>query len=1275
MFLLSFFIILSVVAFTAYRSTLQISEEASGQLSGLYKKINATSHLEKAINDTYNLLIDNNSQNKGPALSEFQRVWNAEIADNLSYINSLALTTTDLAEQRLIDTLSQYIIQYKGLYYEISMMHAGNYLPQDSLFRKTSVHHPGGLTESQLSTQLNEKVKKINSVIPVMRKSDEASVTTALEMVKSSSGNNNFLLILQYFIGISFLVIVGLSFTKASDKSITRVKETISEIAKGNIPQKASVSEDELGEILRDTNILIENLENVKEFSNEVGKGNFETDKSVFNNEGDLGGSLAGMRESLRKVAEEDKKRNWATNGLAQIGEILRKNTESAEELYFNIISFLVKYMNSNQGSLFIINDDNLQDKHLELASCYAFDRKKYVNKRIDMGEGLIGQSVLEKDIIYLSDVPNEYISITSGLGGANPRNILIVPLKVNEEIHGVIEIASFHVLEEYQIEFMRKLAESIASSISGVKINERTRKLLEQSQKMTEEMRGQEEELRQNMEEMEATQEEMKRIQEEMRAQNSIFHSIAIVSKTDVQGNITYVNDEFLKWSKYSRDELIGRNHRILKSGHQDDQIFENMWKTISSGKIFRGEIKNRAKDGTYYWVDAIIAPVLDEGGKPKEYIAQRFVINEKKKKEEEMQLLAENLKAQEEELRQNMEEMKATQEEMQKLQIEMSAQNDIINTVAIVSKTDLKGNITYVNEEFLKWAKYTREEVMGKNHRILKSGDQDDKIFENMWQTISSGKIFRGEIKNKAKDGSFYWVDAIIAPVLDENGKPKEYIAQRFVINEQKKKEEEMNVLMEEMKAQEEELRQNMEEMQTTQEEMKRVQGEMQAQNGIINSVAIVSKTDLKGNIIYVNDEFLKWAKYSREEVMGKNHRILKSGDQDDKIFEEMWATISSGKTFRGEIKNKAKDGSFYWVDAIIAPVLDENGKPKEYLAQRFVINDQKRKEQEMMTMMEEMKAQEEELRQNMEEMQATQEEMKRIQEEMQAQNGIINSIAIVSKTDLKGNITYVNEEFLRWAKYSHEEVIGKNHRILKSGDQDDKIFEDMWATISSGKTFRGEIKNKAKDGSFYWVDAIIAPILDDKGKPKEYIAQRFVINDKKKKEEEMNMMMEEVRAQEEELRQNMEEMKATQEEMQKLQIEMSAQNDIINTVAIVSKTDLKGNITYVNEEFLKWSKYTIDEVIGKNHRILKSGDQDDKIFEDMWATISSGKIFRGEIKNKAKDGSYYWVDAIIAPVLDENGKPKEYIAQRFVINEQKEKEQRLNDALAKLKKSGSK
>jgi putative methionine-R-sulfoxide reductase with GAF domain len=272
---------------------------------------------------------------------------------------------------------------------------------------------------------------------------------------------------------------------------------------------------DELAEMGKSVEILTIGLKQTSTFAEEVGKGNFEATFTPLSKADSLGNALIQMSNNLKIASEEDKKRSWATEGLARFAEILRLQTD-LNKLAENIIAGLVKYLNINQGSLFILNDTNEHNLYLEMIACYAYDKKKYLEKTVQLGEGLIGQAFLEQESVYRTDIPQNYINITSGLGDATPACILIVPLKINGKVEGMIELASFTLLESYQIAFVEKLSENIASSISTVKINLVTRRLLEESQQQAEEMRSQEEEMRQNMEELVATQEEMHRKESE---------------------------------------------------------------------------------------------------------------------------------------------------------------------------------------------------------------------------------------------------------------------------------------------------------------------------------------------------------------------------------------------------------------------------------------------------------------------------------------------------------------------------------------------------------------------------------------------------------------------------------------------------------------------------------------------------------------------------------------------------------------------------------------
>lgn len=233
--------------------------------------------------------------------------------------------------------------------------------------------------------------------------------------------------------------------------------------------------------------------------------------------------SESQMKDNLgviEKSKEEERKRNWAAEGLASIAETLRNSED--EHVFDQLIAGIVKYMNVNQGGLFVVeeNDGAYDEKEkvkLTLKACYAYNRKKYIEQTFLPGQGLVGQVYLEKSSAYMKEIPDNYIRITSGLGEANPRALIVMPLMLNDQVEGVMELASFNELETYEIQFLEKACESIASFIHNDRINRQTRSLLEESITASEQLRAQEEEMRQNHEELMATQEEMRRQHEEL--------------------------------------------------------------------------------------------------------------------------------------------------------------------------------------------------------------------------------------------------------------------------------------------------------------------------------------------------------------------------------------------------------------------------------------------------------------------------------------------------------------------------------------------------------------------------------------------------------------------------------------------------------------------------------------------------------------------------------------------------------------------------------------
>jgi PAS domain S-box-containing protein len=317
-------------------------------------------------------------------------------------------------------------------------------------------------------------------------------------------------------------------------------------------------------------------------FAREIGAGKLETEYSLA--EGDtLGESLLLMRQNLLNNRGKEAEQNWIAGGKDMISNILRMHNK-LDELSYQVVVNLIQYVRAIKGALYLYDEEK---NILINFSTYAYNRKKYINQEFKIGQGLIGQCAYEKDIIYRTEIPDDYMTITSGiLGDQKPRSILIVPLISEENLQGIIEIASLEAeIPEITLKFMRELGEIIARTIFNLRVNQKTERLLKEAQKMTLELQENEEQLRQSAEEMRATQEELQKSNEKLESQvqevenaQKRLHSLLenaseIIFIYDENMTMKYVSPSVIKITGYDPSEMMkGKDiDRLTRRGDAD--------------------------------------------------------------------------------------------------------------------------------------------------------------------------------------------------------------------------------------------------------------------------------------------------------------------------------------------------------------------------------------------------------------------------------------------------------------------------------------------------------------------------------------------------------------------------------------------------------------------------------------------------------------------------------------------------------------------------------
>lgn len=523
-----------------------------------------------------------------------------------------------------------------------------------------------------------------------------------------------------------------------------------------------------LSATLQEYKLLKAETEQALLFIENITRGQLDTVATTGNTKNVLIEKLEAMRIQLKKTASDEQERNWTTAGIAMFSTILQN---SDKDIYDNVLSNLLRYLNVNQGAIFLANTDEKNATYLEMVACYAYQKKKQQQISFGVKEGLVGQCYSENDTILITKVPDNYVNITSGLGESLPSFLLLVPLKTADKTLGVIELASFHVLKKHQIAFVEQLAGNIGNSIANIQINAKTQQLLLLSQQQSEEMRAAEEEMRQNMEELSATQEEMGRKEWEMRSVLSVVNQTVSTVEFDMNGTILAANEAFLKLMDYSLEEILGKHHRIFaEKSYTQSREYQDFWNKLNdeSGDALAGEFQRVGKNGKKVWLKGTYSAIADMGGNPYKVVKYAQDITELKNLEEI------NNEAKEK-LSNSLEETKSIQQVLETKNAEMNAIANALNASLATIEFDLDGNILNANNNFLKLMGYNLDEILGKQHRIfLEDGYARSNEYRNFWNSLRANQSNIGEVKRLSKKGNYIWLSASYTPILGLDGKP---------------------------------------------------------------------------------------------------------------------------------------------------------------------------------------------------------------------------------------------------------------------------------------------------------------------------------------------------------------------------------------------------------------------------------------------------------------------------------------------------------------------
>jgi methyl-accepting chemotaxis protein len=595
-----------------------------------------------------------------------------------------------------------------------------------------------------------------NSIMPIL--SDREYIRDLI-FVRSYAEQKNYSFDLFMVLLLS-LIIIALSIAlllTGTNRNLRSLLFFVKELERGSRPAKLNLDASAEFEDISDSlnKLLIKQDEKIS-FLKTIGEG---IDTKVFAPEKSdiIGNEIKIMAERLKKIQigelerqTEDNKRRWTSEGITQFAEILRLERENVSELSFLIIQKLVTYLKIEMGTIFLASDSE-GEPMLETISAYAYDRRKYIEKTFRFGEGLPGTCALEKQKIYMDEIPDDYSDVISGVGQTKPRYILLVPLKIEDNIFGILELASVRSLENHELDFVDQLAESIASTLLAVKTNEKTAFLLKQSQQQAEKLLLQEEEMKKNVAELENAQEESLKKESEIIGILNAMNESSLVAEYGLNGRFTHINAKFLELFESAAEMILGKNHYEFAQVNIHSPEYKKFWEDLQKGLSISNIELFKLYSGKEIWLQQTYTPIKNKEGKVYKILNIAVNITNAKIQQASLEKQASEI------IRQNL---------------EMESLNEAVNSSIIKCELDNEGIIMDANTNFESVSGLNRKEILGRNYRLfLKDMEKDQ--FEKIWLETLKGKTYQGATRRTKPTGEETWLMSTFSPVKDEDGK----------------------------------------------------------------------------------------------------------------------------------------------------------------------------------------------------------------------------------------------------------------------------------------------------------------------------------------------------------------------------------------------------------------------------------------------------------------------------------------------------------------------